>query len=156
MGLCCRLWNQRILSSLLLAWYLYGASPRVDDIKYSRGDGCSVFWVEVRVGLEKLQAWVVEEQFPDEWLQVVLHCIQHMKKRYLKTKNRQLLGEARRSSAGWNNAQQQRTKPSPVATCCGPVGGPKLHTAYCNECAYLPHGDRGNVTLRRNNLHVSA
>lgn len=23
----------------------------------------------------------------------------------------------------------------------------KLSTAYCNECAYLPDGDRGNVTL---------
>lgn len=48
------------------------SSPRIDDVKYSRRDGCSVFRVEVRMSVEKLQPWVILKQFSDERLQVVL------------------------------------------------------------------------------------
>lgn len=47
--------------------------PGVDDVKYSRSDGCRVLWVEVRVSFEKLQPWVIEKQLPDERLQIILH-----------------------------------------------------------------------------------
>lgn len=47
-------------------------SPRVDDVKYSGGDGCGVLWVEVWVGVEKLKPGVIEKKFPDERLKVVL------------------------------------------------------------------------------------
>lgn len=49
-------------------------SPRVDDVKNSCCDCRGVLWVKVGVSLEELQPRVVQEQFSDEWLQVVLHA----------------------------------------------------------------------------------
>lgn len=43
-------------------------SPRVDNVKYSGRDGCSVLRMEVRVGFQKLQPRVMQEKFPDERL----------------------------------------------------------------------------------------
>lgn len=47
-------------------------SPRVDDVKYSGGDGGGVFGMKVRMSLKKFQPWVEQKKLPDERLQVVL------------------------------------------------------------------------------------
>lgn len=60
-------------------------SPRVDDVKYSSCDRCGVLGVKVRVGLKELQPRVVQQQFPDEWLQVVLRCVRTKKNKHYQS-----------------------------------------------------------------------
>lgn len=63
-----------LTSEIYISWQ---SLPRVHDVKYSRRDRCSILRMEVRVGLQKLQPWVIKQQLPDKWLQIVLHRSAH-------------------------------------------------------------------------------